>query len=91
LFDHFLKSVKNFFVSGLTNRSNKQAQWIEGQAEQNRQLSAQVAQLKGMFEQAMAAQKGTRSLAAAFNGNFRFYPFCVRLPIGPMRPVAQRL
>ena len=31
------------------------------------QLTAEVAQLKGMFEQAIAAQKGNRSLAAAFN------------------------
>jgi hypothetical protein len=30
-------------------------------------LSAQVAQLKGLFEQALATQRGTRSLAAAFN------------------------
>ena len=39
----------------------------EQQAAQNLRLSAEVAQLKGMFEQAMAAQKGSRSLAAAFS------------------------
>ena len=39
----------------------------EQQAAQNLRLSAEVAQLKGMFEQAMAAQKGSRGLAAAFS------------------------
>ncbi len=39
----------------------------ELQAVRNERLSAKVAQLKGMFEQAIAAQKGTHSLAAAFS------------------------
>jgi len=35
---------------------------LQKQAKENQRLSAQVAQLKGMFEQAMAAQRGSRSL-----------------------------
>jgi hypothetical protein len=54
-------------IQQLTERSAEQAERSEQQAVQNRRLSAQVAKLKGMFEQAMAAQRGARSLAAAFN------------------------
>ena len=39
----------------------------EDQAAYNRRLSAQVARLEGLFEQATAAQRGTGSLAAALN------------------------
>ena len=54
----------------LLNQVQKQARQIERQREQDaaqiRRLSAQVAELKGMLEQVMAAQKGTH-IAAAFN------------------------
>ena len=39
----------------------------EDQAAYNRRLSAQVARLEGLFEQATTAQRGTGNLAAAFN------------------------
>jgi hypothetical protein len=47
-------------IQQLTRHSQQRAM-------ENQRLSAEVAQLKGMFEQAMAAQKGNRSLAAAFS------------------------
>jgi N-acetylmuramic acid 6-phosphate (MurNAc-6-P) etherase len=52
-------------IQQLTDCSAQQAERIVQQAGQNQRLAAQLAQLKGMFEQAMAAQRGTRSLAAA--------------------------
>jgi hypothetical protein len=54
-------------IQQLTDCSAQQAERIVQQAGQNQRLAAQLAQLKGMFEQAMAAQRGTRSLAAAFS------------------------
>ena len=52
-------------------RQAKQIQHLteqsEDQAAYNRRLSAQVARLEGLFEQATAAQRGTGSLAAALN------------------------
>src|SRR5262249_8870530 len=54
-------------IQQLTDRSKQQADQIEQQAVQNRRLFEQVAHLKGMFGQAMAAQRGTCRLAAAFN------------------------
>jgi hypothetical protein len=55
----------------LNTRQAEQIQHLSAQNEQqavyNRRLSAQVAQLKGMFEQAMAVQRRPRSLAAAFD------------------------
>ena len=57
-----------------TRKSQRQAEQIQElaersdrQAEQNRRLSTQVAQLKSMFEQAMAAGRGGSRLAAAFD------------------------
>ena len=47
--------------------NERQARQIQHQAHENQWLSAQVAQLKGMFEQALAAQRDSRSLVAAFN------------------------
>jgi hypothetical protein len=56
----------------LLNELQKQAGQSQRQSEQIRQLTArveqqaeQMAQLKGVFEQAMAARRRTRSLAAA--------------------------
>jgi len=52
-------------------RQAEQIQQVTEQSEQqavyNRRLSAEVAQLKGMLERAMAVQSGTQKLAAAFN------------------------
>ncbi len=47
--------------------NQRQAGQIQHQAHENQWLSAQVAQLKGMFEQALEAQRDSRSLVAAFN------------------------
>jgi hypothetical protein len=54
-------------IQQLTERSAQQAKRIDQQAVENQRLSEQVAQLKGMFERAMAAPIGPRRLAAAFN------------------------
>jgi Chaperone of endosialidase len=57
-----------------TSESARQARQIQQltersaqQAAQNRDLFTQVSQLRGMFEQAVGAPKGARSVAAAFN------------------------
>jgi protoheme ferro-lyase len=52
-------------IQQLTDRSERQAERIEQEAQQNRRLSMQVARLKNMFEQ-MAAGKNGPKLAAAF-------------------------
>ena len=56
-----------------TRENQRQAEQIQTlavrsdrQADQNRRLSTQVAQLKSMFEQAMAGQSGSK-LATAFD------------------------
>ncbi len=51
-------------IQQLTDRSQRQAERIEQEAQQNRRLSMQVARLKNMFEQ-MAAGKSGPKLAAA--------------------------
>jgi hypothetical protein len=53
-------------------QNRQQAKQIQDRAESNKplgawRLSAQVTQLKGIIEQAIAAPKGSHSLAAAFN------------------------
>jgi small-conductance mechanosensitive channel len=49
--------------------NQRQAELIEQQATKNRQLSAQLAKLKGRFEQAMTEQRETRSLTAEASFN----------------------
>ncbi len=57
-------------AGGDNQRQAKQIQHLADQHEQdaaqNRRLSTEVAQMKVMFEQAIAAQKGTHLTAAAF-------------------------
>jgi hypothetical protein len=55
-------------VPMLLNEAQLQAKQIQDQTDQNRRLSAEVRQLKGLIDKLMAAQKGTHlASAAGFN------------------------
>jgi hypothetical protein len=54
-------------IEQLSGHSLRQAEQIERQAVEIWRLAAQVAELKSMFEQALATLRGTHGVAAAFN------------------------